>query len=70
MLMCYVNRFLKVELYFYSWNKPIVALVMLFCLFFISRFSLLISSLVSLQAYLKMTDSFPFCCILFNFVSG
>ena len=48
MLMCYVNRFLKVELYFYSWNKPIVALVMLFCLFFISRFSLLISSLVSL----------------------
>ena len=40
-----------------------------FFIFFISRFSLLMFSLVSLQPYLKMTDSFPFCCILFNFVS-
>ena len=33
-LMCYVNRFLKVELYFCSYNKPILALVMLFYFFY------------------------------------
>ena len=67
--MCYVNRFLKVELYFCSYNKPVLAMVMIFYLFIISRFSLLMFTLVSLQPYLKMIDSFPFCCILFNFVS-
>lgn len=69
--MCYVNRFPNVELHFYSCNKLTLVLVLLFCLFvcflIISRFSLLIFSLVSLQPYLKMTDSFPFCSVLSQF---